>query len=306
MNLTQVAGAGKNGYVVWSGDPLHTNPDLAVFFRRSGNNGATFDPTITVSTAQGIGVHDPKIVASGSDVYVVWYQGKVGGSSDIFFVASHDGGQNFTQPVNLSNDTFSSKHQIALVGPHVYVTWVSDDPNNTRDIFFTASSGSGKSFNKPANLSKNPSADYTSDFPAIAAIKKSVYVAWQTGYDPQQLGLVPRGDIIFRQNHEYGRSGHFEPPVNLTMQPDGKPVYAWFPKVAAQGHRISVLWTLINPNGTAVLYFSSCPEHGAAAFETSISLGRIYVYSVEANLPLGVPRVLDRGRLPKLRRVFHR
>jgi hypothetical protein len=212
----------------------------------------------------------------------VWAQHAFG-SDDIFFVASHDAGKTFTNPVNLSNDTYSYRPEIAVSGDHIYVTWVSDDPVNTRDIFFTVGPSGGKEFAKPTNLSKNPN-DYISDFPQLAANKNSVYVVWQTGYDPANLGLVPAGDIFFTQNDNYGTPADFLAPISISATAP-ETVYAWFPKVAVQGHRISVLWSRILQNGFTDLYYTSSTRQ-QIAFETPISLGKIYIYSVLANLLL--------------------
>lgn len=276
----QIAAAKNNVYVVWCG---HLDADSDVFFRRSTNHGASFDLLIKLSNVAAP-VFDPKIAVSGELVYVVWEQD--GPGTDIFFVASDDEGKTFTKPVNLSNDTYSYRPQIAVSGNLVYVTWVSDDPLNTRDIFITVGVLGGKVFAKPTNLSKNPN-DYISDFPQIAAYSNYVYVVWQTGYDPAKLGLVPSGDIFFTQNANYGASADFLAPLNISAR-NTKTVEAWFPKLAVRGRRVSVLWSLILQNGVTNLYYTSRTGN-QVAFETPIELGKIYVYSVLANLPTTAP-----------------
>src|SRR5689334_2473833 len=70
-----------------------------------------------------------QVASSGENVYIVWEQA-VGGRSntknyDIYLVVSHNGGLNFSKPMNISNNSGFSEHpQIVATGNNVYVLWV--------------------------------------------------------------------------------------------------------------------------------------------------------------------------------------
>jgi hypothetical protein len=111
-----IAVSKRNVFVVWS-----ENLD-ELLFRRSTNNGSSFEAAVRVNDAGGA-VH-PQILASGSDVYLVWEALGQGGNNDIFFAQSHDNGHHLSDEVNLSNNTGPSEFpQLALSDDHVVVTW---------------------------------------------------------------------------------------------------------------------------------------------------------------------------------------
>ena len=77
------------------------------------------------------------------------------GQNDIFFSNNTDGGNNFSIPLNLSNNTGTSlSPQIALSGNNVYVVWTDDTPGQN-DIFFSNNTDGGNNFSIPLNLSNN-------------------------------------------------------------------------------------------------------------------------------------------------------
>ena len=71
-----------------------------------------------------------QIASFGDNVYIVWEQSVPGPDAknyDIYFMSSKDGGINFDDPVNLSNNKGFSEHpQIAAVENNVYILWVDD------------------------------------------------------------------------------------------------------------------------------------------------------------------------------------
>lgn len=61
------AASGSNRFVVWT-DESTGNPDI--FFRRSTDNGATWQPALNLSNNPGRSLH-PQIAVSGSNVHVL-------------------------------------------------------------------------------------------------------------------------------------------------------------------------------------------------------------------------------------------
>ena len=99
-----------------------------------------------------------QVASSGDNVYVVWEQSVKGQNAknyDIFFMVSNNGGINFSDPVNLSNNKGFSEHpQISAIENNVYILWV-DNSNGTRQILFRKSVDGGENFDQMIKLSKN-------------------------------------------------------------------------------------------------------------------------------------------------------
>ena len=117
----EIAASRRNVYVVWS------EATTDIFFTRSTDEGASFEPAKKLSVTAGADV--PRIAASGKNVYVAW-QADVGGFPDIFFTQSSDGGSTFDPEINISNTVDLESEfrdagldQIAVSGRNVIVTW---------------------------------------------------------------------------------------------------------------------------------------------------------------------------------------
>jgi len=118
-----IAISDTNVYVTWH-DETPTN--LEIFFISSSDSGDNFGAIKNLSSNSGISV-DPRIGASGTNVYVVW-QDFTPLNLDVFFKASADSGENFGGPVNLSSDIFDSgfNAELEIVGSDAYVVWPND------------------------------------------------------------------------------------------------------------------------------------------------------------------------------------
>ena len=171
----RLAASGSRLYAVWE-DSLSGGGD--VLFRRSADDGATFELPIKLNNSAG--ASQPRIAVSGDHVYVVWTE-FINVTAEIFLRASADGGATFGPAVNLSQTTgrMSFEPHLAAAGSHVYVVWREDVPFAT-DIFFTASADHGASFSEPVNLSISGVVDekVSSAPEVIAGIGSPVVVLW--------------------------------------------------------------------------------------------------------------------------------
>src|SRR5919202_2796091 len=153
--LPQVASYGNNVYVLWLDDALGSRD---VFLRKSVDGGNTFDTEIIDlsknSMKGGGGVFNPRIIASADNVYVAW-ENTPQNNGQVFFTKSSDGGNSFSDPLNLGNNTgFSGYPQIAVSqknNKNVYIVW--HDAGN--GITFRKSTNGGNSFGNTTNLSNN-------------------------------------------------------------------------------------------------------------------------------------------------------
>src|SRR6185503_13989681 len=136
--------------------------------------------------AGGFGSEDPQISLEGNNIYVVWKQdGLSDNFPDIFITRSHDGGQTFSAPFNISNSSTirSFNPQISSQGNNTYVVW--EEFTEDDDIFFAMSTNGGQSISTK-NLSNNTG---DSQDAQISSEGNNVYVVWQDN--------TPRNDDIF-------------------------------------------------------------------------------------------------------------
>jgi hypothetical protein len=92
--------------------------------------GTTGLSPISAQMTSGVGVdvgnNGALIATSGENIYTVWWSwSNETGAYEVMFRASVDGGQTFSDKINLSNstDAESVDAQIAASGDSVFVTW---------------------------------------------------------------------------------------------------------------------------------------------------------------------------------------
>lgn len=192
--------SGNDVYVVWEDDTSNGPGNYDVLFVKGTNtgNGAKFTTPIQNLSNNPGATEDPKVVASGSNVYVVW-SGDISGVKDILYERSIDSGVNFNSltsgaPINLSlNSGISVSPQIAVSGNNVNVAWQDDTANGpNNDVFFKTSIDSGNTFGGFNIVSDIPSSGLPTT-PVLATDGNNAYVAWSD----DNSGAIA-GDVFFR------------------------------------------------------------------------------------------------------------
>lgn len=118
------ASGSKNVYAIWQ---ENATGNYTVFFSKSTDGGASFsEPTLLTNSIKG-DAEIPKVAASGSNVYVVWFD-DIGNRNkninDIYFKRSTNYGNTFGSTIDLSHNTGTSEHaSISAFGNSVYVVW---------------------------------------------------------------------------------------------------------------------------------------------------------------------------------------
>src|ERR687897_2753661 len=87
----EIALYNNNVYVVWSDDSTG-NGDI--YFKRSGDNGTTFDSTNNISENNTGTSSTPQLAANSGNVYIIWTD-TTSGHSEINYRQSVDGGAKF-------------------------------------------------------------------------------------------------------------------------------------------------------------------------------------------------------------------
>lgn len=182
----------------------------------------------------------PQISSSSDNIYIVWQEsvGSYGTTNyDIFFKKSNDNGNNFGSPINLSDNAGFSEHpQIASVGNHIYVVWV-DDSSGEREIMFSKSSDSGKTFSNNIVVSRNSMSPYHVE---LAAEGQNVYVVWNS------FGMEMRNIILLSKSNDAGKT--FGELTEI-----GVGDMETYPKIAANADEYYITWDRRDNKATEIL-----------------------------------------------------
>jgi hypothetical protein len=194
---------------------------------------------------------DVATASDGDDVYIVWEQ-----EGDIMFRAGHEcadaNGCEFGDILNLSNNAGTSREPRVATsssGQFVHVAWQDNSRGGGNDeIFYSRSTNFGATFNggstdtnpvgPPRNLSNTPRASNDLQLLTEGARVYVVWVDFTTG----------NGDIYFKKSTNNG--GSFSSTINLSRGSGFSFLSSRDPDMAAQGSRVSVVWT-VYPSRTA-------------------------------------------------------
>jgi hypothetical protein len=131
------------------------------------------------------------ISQDGNNVYIVWWTNR-SGNWEVMFRASSDGGQTFSDKINLSNspDTQSQTAEIVAVGNNVFVSWWELNENvhpHTNESVLRVSTDAGQTFGPVINLGTNGTISTTSGNATTAAGEEGEAVAAEQELDTAPL-----------------------------------------------------------------------------------------------------------------------
>jgi N,N-dimethylformamidase beta subunit-like protein len=151
-------------HIIWhSGRMAHQtdfNYDVLVtdvLYKRSTDNGSTFEKVMNLSNKTGWST-DPQIaVSQDNNVYVVWTNNAQEKYGKIYFTRSTDNGSTFEKVMNLSNKTgWSTDPQIAVSQDNnVYVVWTNNATGNEETTLRTAIKTNNCALSNPLNNMTN-------------------------------------------------------------------------------------------------------------------------------------------------------
>jgi len=215
---------------------------LSTFLRISDDNGVTFGPIIDF----GLPLID--LIPSGSNAYILFLH------SNLFFTASHDGGDTFDPPINLGSHFERSEQDVPQMAvataplssgssntEDIYVVWHSiNRTDDSESLLFRASHDGGSTFGAANTLASGSSHNEV----RIAVAGTNVYVTYRS--------FVSGIKILFTMSSD---SGSTFGPVIEVVNPD---VYLNVPKLAAisstnadsgKADSIFVAWQEVNRGG---------------------------------------------------------
>jgi hypothetical protein len=168
----------------------------------------------------------------------------------MFFAATRDNGRTFEPPVNLSEGigAFTSEPAILVSDGRIYAVWrdtipeVNDEGEvsfyGNAEVIMTRSLDDGRTFEKPVNLSNNPTGSYA---PEIAVHGDNVYVIWMESSFPSNEATVS-----LRISGDGGKTfgATAENMIGLISEPFSRPRVLTSP----DGEQIYIIWSQIPAN----------------------------------------------------------
>lgn len=155
-----------------------------------------------------------QMAVSGNNVYAVWTDTSFG-NGEIFFTVSHDSGNTFDTPKNISDNPGSSfRPRIAAEGDNVYVVWGNNDPSAVSCddyIFFAKSTDQGNTFSPPKKLD-NGWCDASR--PSILVSGNNVFVGWE-GSGPKSGSNLLSSEISLSVSTDQGNT--FSPHLGVSQ-----------------------------------------------------------------------------------------
>lgn len=249
--------------VVWADQ---SRRDL--FFQRFNPEGETqLGAPVNISRSPDIFSWLPRIIITDNDparVYVLWQEIVFSGGThggEAFFARSTDGGESFTDPINLSRSMAGDgKGRLAANYWHngsldlamdkegrLYAAWTEYDGR----LWLSRSTDRGESFTEPLHVAGNDQRPARG--PALATTtNETVYLAWTVGENI-------RANIHFARSTDAGRS--FSPPRPVA----GSTGHADAPKLAVDDHRTLHLVYGESPDGplrSSHIRYTRSGDHG--------------------------------------------
>jgi hypothetical protein len=257
--------SGNNVYMIWQDSmPGNNIRNYDVFFKKSNDSANTFSKeVINLSNNNGFSEH-PQIAASGNNVYIVWADNSNSSPSasstsrEILFVRSTDGGNTFSNPVSLSEDTRDSYNQeIFAFGDNVYVVWLDkahSDSETANNILFKSSADAGATFSQTLTIGNNAN-DYS--FPKLAAYNDQVYAVWNVeGQGSIQSSNRDSAGLFFVKSSNQG--SNFGEPIKLNY-PEQEFGEA---QIAASGQSVYVVWGGSHLNTVSNIFLTKSIDTG--------------------------------------------
>jgi hypothetical protein len=184
VQLTDNSGGSYWASIAASGQMLHVawydsrDGNWEIYYKRSTDEGLSWDPDVRLTddfsdsrfTCLGV---------SGSDIHVVWEEGR-DGNVEIYYKSSEDDGFSWGPDTRLSFTSGQSIcNNLAVAGDGLFLVW-TDDTDQNKEIYYKMSLDGGQSWSQDTRLTYNY---YPSDKAFITTSGSSIDVIWTDARD---------------------------------------------------------------------------------------------------------------------------
>jgi hypothetical protein len=255
--------AGSNVYVTYQenvDNPGHTN----VFLRMSSDAGTSFGKILQLNNPDHM-ASNPLLAVSGNNVYVAWMDQKDYTSpSQVLLTKSIDGGNTFSAPIILSNNTENSGvNQLLASGNNVYVLIDDELKGSTVARYsFRASHDNGTTFDNPITLLQ----DTQTRGSVTISLSKDGNTIYATGEDSNNCPIDTMKcdyEIFLKKSTDYGVS--FGIPVIVKKMGEEMP----YLQMATSENNVYLVW---GENSTIINFVRS--NDGGSTFSQLVNLSR--------------------------------
>ena len=256
-------GSGDSRLVNISADPSGTNLHLAwednrdetteVYYKRSLDDGVTWGPDIRLSYLTPNTVEPAPRLATDGKTVLVFFSNRTSTGEHLFYVASDDGGSNFTFPTQLTRDSGDqSSAALVFVGSTVHLVWQGYLPDGEEHIFYARSPNAGITWLPETELTNSTTAQ--DRHATIAAVGDKLFVAWNRFYKGTEA-------IFVKASFDSGVT--WKPEVQVSDYE--VPSFPEFPAIGSNGTSVHLVW-----NSQGIQYSRSLDS--GATWATSIPL----------------------------------
>ncbi|TRZ71203.1 MAG: T9SS C-terminal target domain-containing protein [Bacteroidetes bacterium] len=235
--------SGSVVHVAWT-DARNGINNYEIYYKRSADGGSTWGEEIRLTNAPGNSWLTSMSV-SGSNVYVVWYDGRVYGNWEIYYKRSTDGGISWGPDTQLTfYTTYALYASISISGPVVHVVWF-DNRDGDEEIYYKRSEDEGLTWEEDIRLTNDPA---QSRLPSIAVSGSIVNVVWQDDRDGNY-------EIYYKRSMDGGVI--WGDDTRLTnASGDSK-----YTKIVLSGEVVHVVW-FDNRDGDEEIYYKRSENEG--------------------------------------------
>ena len=148
-----------------------------IYYKRSMDSGLTWGPDIRLtSDPHNYYSGYPGVAVSGSVVHVVWEDARNGGTGDVYYKRSTDGGSSWGPDTRLTNNPADSYYPtIAVSGSKLHIVW-QDDRYGDYEIFYKESLDGGVNWGADTRLTNDLNGSYLA---FVAVTDSAVHVVWE-------------------------------------------------------------------------------------------------------------------------------
>ena len=163
-------------YVVWYDWRNATSYwDSDIYYKTSTDGGLSWGSDIRLTNTPSYSGF-PGVAVSGSVVHVVWEDDRNGGTGDVYYKRSTDGGLTWGPDTRLTDNPANSWDPcIAVNNDVVRIVW-EDDRDGNYEIYYKQSTDGGITWEADTRLTNNPADSY---YPTIAISGSMLHVVWQ-------------------------------------------------------------------------------------------------------------------------------
>ena len=248
----------QNGtfWVVWASDRRLMQYDL--FYKTSKNNGLNWTDPIPLTTYISVDQNPSIMQTQNGSIWILWYSKRTG-NNEIFYMTSPDHGLNWTDPIQLTNSSYSDTSPSASqnLDGTICVVWQRCIGVNY-DIFYKTSTDHGLSWSNATQLTTDPSTDMAAS--VTHTWNGTLWVVWsshRTGTYDLYYKTSPDNGLNWTDPTPLVPSNKYDIMPSVMQGPDGAIWVVW---AHQQGPQYD-------------LYYTTSPDYGLSwTPETKIPL----------------------------------